>query len=1259
MLSTTAAKFQVDATPESGYGELEFSVSTEMMKDHSTGMPVDPQHRIAVLRDSNNAPMIFSIGSDSGFYLILRDPSNAAGWKQIDLRPGIHKSFSYMGENATAQAMAVSQDANGTIRIAVALKPVNAPGKNNILFLTKDLSNDPSKTNWDDLSTVWVERPDNLGGVQITQIKLGTNNDHQGTPTVLAIVEVNGEEKHYFVNSNFSNTSWIWQAYPIPHNADKILDVAVGTFGVRGTWALYTVGAEKVLTFTSLRTAQMPQPIDIIYKNMPPNLQAIGTLPSKDGKNTDVYAAGDGLYVYRTVTPPHGSPTYVTITDRSAVPGASELILSQAGNTVSIWAMDENEQLVFVQGRNDNEQAWTTPVPLLSNVSQIAPLCDAQNQVNDVFIVTNDSKLEYMWRDESSTLWNTQEIGIHSTGTMLTYQAYVTHIKVKSSNTSQQTVNNPLKISASSYGYVTINGRSHIISPSHEINVVPDEMGVVTITQKIEDIAAPVVHVKADFLTTGFDVHQSAPLNQGLQSMTADDLANATFQYGDKQGQKVLQGKYADSSHIQASTQVLSKITDLALISFDDSTHAHLANQGVKLNPSGKAENKIDLNKLPNGYAWGFTWDDSTLNFSDGPHAIESIGKILEANPLTWFIGDVLEHFGKKLESKPKSFFMHLTAEGVLELVIDFGESVIQTAIDVVEQVVKALSWVLKELFGIDLMKILEWLGFLFEWDDILVTHEVLVNAANNLIEFGKSEVTLFKDYINTFCDYLLSELKKIQPYSSEIGTTSAQKISDTGQSAARSGDNGNGFEKVLAFFTDSPVGNWGMAQLLQGNILEGSNQRSTDSPWVVQLTNAVARFAGDTILEEFNDFETTISQIATDLKRLYDDEDLSFNKILAQLGGDILEGMIEAIRIFLTKLLDLLVDILSALKTGVNETIDIPLLSPLYKIITKGKELSALDAMMLIMAIPTTVGMKLVLGKAPFEKGYVVPFNMPPVTDLPLPSTPGIVSLAASRSVMPASVRSEAIPISRVASFAAVATASAESGNQESEPEIGEDLRNWTYTTAVLLFIGSFGTTIVDIIAYKATAKLKGEDGEPLIGKENALTEAKVKYGVFHLAFRLPTIIASFPYTANKASYMVQMFVGVLNLTTIVKDGLFLAAKSDKNLDWSKANIITDAIYTLLELVLEIPILVLELNQAEKEDNDQAKRDVEMKFAQHGIATVSEIGKAVEELDVVKDPIAEGILVGAVILLNLGANLLNIARMSLNAAENKPHHNV
>jgi hypothetical protein len=97
--------------------------------------------------------------------------------------------------------------------------------------------------------------------------------------------------------------------------------------------------------------------------------------------------------------------------------------------------------------------------------------------------------------------------------------------------------------------------------------------------------------------------------------------------------------------------------------------------------------------------------------------------------------------------------------------------------------------------------------------------------------------------------------------------------------------------------------------------------------------------------------------------------EDMSVGELFKALGNHVLIVLLDVIKKLVVGVLRVGAQVLSDIKDVMNRGIHIPVFSALYKKIL-GKDLSVLDELSLIIAIPVTVFTKATSGKKPFDLG-------------------------------------------------------------------------------------------------------------------------------------------------------------------------------------------------------------------------------------------------------------------------------------------------
>jgi outer membrane protein assembly factor BamB len=318
-------------------------------------------------------------------------------------------------------------------------------------------------------------------------------------------------------------------------------------------------------------------------------------------------------------------------------------------------------------------------------------------------------------------------------------------------------------------------------------------------------------------------------------------------------------------------------------------------------------------------------------------------------------------------------------AEGLVQAAIQTAENtykfVIQTVEDAAHVVLGILKSVLQDVEDA-VEKVIEALSFLFNWKDILATHTHI----KALINGGFTQVTTFIGKLETETDAFFADLTANAD--SQFTTLIGSLDSTTLGTAAGSTDPNQ------AYTTDgsdnySVQGNW-LHHKTMTNAVGTNGQVTIGAPPSVALLGASATSPIDTIAEAMVTFVEEIGddavKVAEDLGQTIEDAAKELMQVLLGSGGargQDLKNLLEALEALVNNLIalaqaatdaffTLLRLVLDAIVDMLDAPIDIPFISWLYSKIT-GDQLTILDLLALIVAIPVTVMYKAITGQAPF----------------------------------------------------------------------------------------------------------------------------------------------------------------------------------------------------------------------------------------------------------------------------------------------------
>lgn len=927
-------------SPGEAAGAARLTASSELMKNYATGRPVDAERRIAVLQDARGEPLIFSISTDGRFFVIHRDESAETGWRRHDL------SSSLAG--LTASVFEVSQGASGQITLALAVHPSGDPDDSR-LYVTRPI--DPAKIDWATFGEGWVARPRAGEKLRITQILMGTSDDGQGPPLTIVAATGRKEASHYRVNADVADVSFVWKDYPLPENADEILDLAIGTvFGDRGVYALYRVGADQTLEFSSLPDPKFNGKVSRYAFRLPGRAASIA-VTAGDGDSSDLYVAGEGVHVFR------GSgerPAVIAAPD--VLSRVRRLIVRRDERHVAVWTVGAGEALHYIHGRAGASDAWDAPLLLARGIAQAAAFRNRARQTNALFIVEPDHTLHYRSQDPSTSLWHTAPIPLPDTGRTLAFDCYTTQIGLHDAE-DRPIVGAELRITASEWAYVTINGGARVVDPEHPVAVRTDALGSVTIIHRVSSLATPVFQVTSERLAGVVDVNPAAEIARRLAEIrSGDDLLRARNADGSQLAPRATPGQRdAAAKAIGQMVGLLDRTPDVRARGGSSMTIASLRAVGS----SAAARSFAAEDEAP--AVWGMAFGEAAPAYLEGDAALANVisSSGTEALAFSWDAavasgsdveaGSLLDMLWRGLE-KAAGFVM----DG-LTLVVTIGKRILRAIVETAEQIYQFVSWALKETLGLDLDAIVSWLGFVFSWGDILKTHEVIVNVANQSLLYAKANVTGLARPIDAFFDNIRAAIERIGELPEGYRTTSL-----LAEQRRRSADRPPAVDLL-----SSPTGNFGAYHLLHS--VRDVAEKLVPVPR--QAIDALESFVNRLLLPAVNNLRGTADRLLADLQEAVEAGTLTPEQLLHRLGKNTILGLLDTLRGVVVGAVEMLGDLIQIIHDLANQEVEIPFLTSFYRnVVTNGSRMSVLDGLVLLMSIPATAFYKLAAGRAPFE---------------------------------------------------------------------------------------------------------------------------------------------------------------------------------------------------------------------------------------------------------------------------------------------------
>jgi hypothetical protein len=951
----------IDVVPIPGSGayagkQLSLQVSCELMKNQLPATPVSPDGDIAVVQDAAGQPMIFAIGNDRSFHLLRFDAGSATGWDLIDL------GRSFPGY-ATAATFDVSQDLKGNITVVAALAKPN--GTTTDLFIASMISNGP-QTDWSQLG----KQAKQVTGVDArfaaTKIELGTSDD--GSPAfVICAGALAGQQIYY----QFDGSGAAAERLEFPENLgsdpSNLEDVAIGyAFGQRGVYFLYKTGDGQTLECTTLAT---PDQGSLHYDysagdaKLPPGLNALryNCIATPTGSKSDPFSICSDLFV--------GTDGGVYVFPNANVAGLQkvadsigdvhQLIVTQDHQNISVWAMCSPNLLYYIAGKKGATYSWNQPILFSSSTIHVAPIRNKQRAANELVLVDQDEQVHHYWQDPGTTAWQQRVLSVKGGAYLFEVTSFTSQIHLENPDGTPVT-GQAVKVTSSEWSYVTANGKVYSLDHDNPAVIPTDLQGNVTIIALTSDISSPILHIESDIFAQTVNVYPNGKVNQGLTAIQSGaDLTNAKTPDGKPVVDPSVSGDTADgvAANVTQLTAAGSKLqvgTRPAGTTFVSVEAAGVKHNGV-----------LDVSHIPNGTAVGMVLQNGA--WQPHPAPVQSLARVMSVGSVIEDIaGDVLhfleEAFSDAISAVEKgvvilkdgaSFVIQKLEDG-LSLVLTLADKVFKIALKTLAVVFKALNWVLK-LIGIDLMKILAWLGHLLGWDDIWDTHKklaaIMTNGLNTFVDRAGTEIDSWRATASQMFDDADQQVRNLI-----LPADAPQSSANTQASALRSSNPAASFNR--------PQNNMTLYQMQHGGMLQGSSALTI-------ATDPIKQFANDVVIPTFNSLATELEKDIADLKALVTDPSHTFDNLRVLLV-DLVETVLEPMKALVDGALKLLEDVLRDMRNALAGEFQLPFISSFYEFITDllgdEEDFTFINGIALLLAIPITEISKATIGHPPFD---------------------------------------------------------------------------------------------------------------------------------------------------------------------------------------------------------------------------------------------------------------------------------------------------
>ena len=703
--------------------------------------------------------------------------------------------------------------------------------------------------------------------------------------------------------------------YTLPENGMKITQFELGNFQYNnGVFLLYDIGKERSFLFQSFPDPILDKTIKVRFEC--DEFINCFSLVESDNTNDIVYAAGTKIHQYTTGL---NSNDFKVTTLPGQLGAIKKINAARHEDEHSVWSLDEKglhyqtNHFFDQQSQSFKTGKWTHPILMAEDAEQFS--CVKGNGIrNQLFSISTKygSELTQLWQDATTTLWNKNTLTIKGLDSLKEVESYSAHIRFSSSAANKTFQGLNVKLSAESNLLVYVNSKSYHIGPNHEVSIPLNAAAEFTVICPVKDISTCRILLNAKF----------------LEKTVAINLAQQVLEDLEK---KITSGKALGSAKKQNGNLLVPEGTD--------SKTLNSAADGIKkmLSVAKTMEENTPLKST--SFSIGNVSQPTQMRGT-----IAASGS-LSHNGLT--LGDFL-HSVWNSAKQAVEFVVEKIKDGV-KFVIKIGEQIFNWIVKTIreigsfiQKIFDAIKVFFKDLF--------EFLAFLFDWDAIVATKNAFKDFTNAAVLSLRGEIKNIKKFVD---DTLDEQIGKFSPELVDI-PDSLSKVDPSEPSKKNTAD---------------PKSNWLNSKK---DYLNDSNGKPLKSQIPTEFSSVLEKFVRDLkdiLIKSGEGFKLQMDIIFDGFKKVIEGKMpfIDFLKLLL--------NKLAGLSLFLVKqLMDLIFVSLEALinvaLVALNKQWEIPIITPIYKKVTKSDELTFLDVMCLFVAIPATILFKIGEGKAPFGEG-------------------------------------------------------------------------------------------------------------------------------------------------------------------------------------------------------------------------------------------------------------------------------------------------
>lgn len=950
------------------------TVNTDLMQNFKHAQVMGEQRAFQALQTAEGHALFFSIGTDNVFSVTIETPGHATGWNKINLSDSILQTVANKALHQP-KMFKVAQNANtGAINIALMLgssKGDLASTEGDTIYTAWNIPN--TDASWNTALPWKYQKFDDLKA-DFSHFEIKDLYILESAHSDFMVVDINAPAtanpfRRYFLD--FAQAAGtIWQEHDLPFSFDDSVYSVIGKRAGDTMEGIYTLGAvvdRYKLSYTPLpgdtNTASTAIELHLPQPDGPAVSSYAIAVVHNSGGETDLFVAGNKqLFFFPSGQQQDGSTGQaVDLPLTNVLMNVTKLHVQASDQQVFVWGLNQQGRLFFTQcslGQELQKQAWSTPSLILTDVSKATTYLNAVNQNHVLFAYNSSNQLLQLSQDPQTLTWSQRSILLPATATddVVEVNSYTSHVVI-TDGSSLPKFDVKVAITATTPVSVYVNDIYTILSPSLPLNITTDPTGSITIIQETADLSA----VCYRFSIEGIDPLLVNPMAGVLDTMksiqTGDDLMKVRITDDNKHSIPLIDPTKVDKNTPDALAKVIQQLVD---------TLKYVPADGSKHKSSNALRTRSATSDSKPSVLWGLHFEKGGMTYYEGAAAETKFGS---ANAVALrgdssigqeIIDDIWSFFNWVKDDVSSLFdaiehFVVEVVEGVVGFVFKILGKIFVFFIDTLVAAISAfmsfLDWV-----GVDTQKLRKWLGYIFDWDDILLTHRVFKKFFSTYIDQGIKSIESYENK-------LLDAMTAAEDYVKNWAGIEDRLPGDSEDSAKNTaaginpvrGQNTPAFN-MINYHLKNNAGSSNLGKDVIAPIISGDLGEKLKA--ILAAVELLKQKFEDLIKNTDSDFYRTVSA-------------MSYKDIIVKIVGFVTSELLEIAKTILAELFKLFNTFLEGIRDVLTAPIEIPVLSHIYKKqITKGDDLSILDVACLVAAIPVTVVFKLLTGDNIFKPG-------------------------------------------------------------------------------------------------------------------------------------------------------------------------------------------------------------------------------------------------------------------------------------------------